>query len=89
MDAEQRFTSVIKTIILSFLILILATFFFAYKVEACKSSPQNCYDKFMAFDNNNNTNPDCPVGATMEVVKEPKAGTICHCAQSVPDASAK
>lgn len=87
MDKEQIELTQIKIVCLTLLIAFLGIFFFAYKVEACKSNPEVCHDQFLAFDNN--SSPACPAGAIMEIVKEPKAGTICHCAASVPDASAK
>jgi hypothetical protein len=88
-----------KTVRIGMLMLLLAflgIFVFAYKVEACKSKPEDCRDEFVEIPvptvdhrgNLSRTEHRCATGATVEVVTSPpapKPGIMCKC----PSRSAK
>lgn len=69
-----------KTGMIGFTMIFLGFLFFLFKIEACKSSPQNCQD---TFHETNEYEIKCHPGATAEFVKEPKLGIMCHCPRSV------
>lgn len=67
-------------------IVVLGLFFFLFKVDACKSSPDNCREEFVEIQNNDvrgyGNNHKCSTGAIVEVVSSPpapKPGIMCHC----------
>lgn len=74
MDNQQEY-AIIKTVIISILVLISVFLFFLYKVEACSSKPENCHDEFHDVQYTSKCDP----GAFMEPVNTPKPGFICHC----------
>jgi len=70
--------------ILSILMFLLGLLFFLYKIDACKSSPENCKDQFFEIDTSSRYNNDksCSPGAVVEVVNSPpapKPGIMCRC----------
>ena len=71
--------------ILSILLFLLGLLFFLFKIDACKSSPENCKDEFFEIDSSStrySNNKTCSPGAVAEVVNSPpapKPGIICHC----------
>lgn len=77
MDSDLVIT---KSIILAVVAVILGGLFFAYKVEACKNTPENCHDTFKP---SSDYEVKCDPGAVAEMVKEPKAGVICHCVRNI------
>lgn len=76
-----------RIVVLSLLMLFLGIFFFAYKVEACKSGPEKCKEEFHEIQPNTVNNFVCDPGAIVETVNSPpspKAGIICHCSPQTP-----
>lgn len=72
--------------ILSILLVCIATLFFLYKIDACKTEPQDsvCKEEFIEFPANQGcaTNHKCSEGAIVEIVTSQhsgKAGIMCHC----------
>lgn len=77
MDDNAKDVALTKTIILAILAVAFGIFFFCYKIEACKSSVEDCRDEFLSISNGYTLK--CSPGAHGEIVKEPKEGMICHC----------
>lgn len=68
--------------IMAILVFLLGAFVFAYKVEACKTTPANCKDEFHEIHTDRQNEFTCYAGAVAEVVNSPpapKPGIICHC----------
>lgn len=91
-EESERAHKTGRIAILSILIFCLGGFVFAYKVDACKSTPANCKDEFFEIDTSSryNNNKSCSPGAVVEVVNSPpapKPGIICHCPGNGPTAS--
>lgn len=70
----------VKPIIFSLLVSFCALLFFLFKIEACKSKPEDCKEIFIDSQHLTSSNwNDCPKGARMEPVDAPKQGIICRC----------
>lgn len=76
--------------------IVLGFFFFLFKIEACKSSPEDCREEFVEIKSNGySSDHKCARGAIVETVNSPpapKPGILCHCPTNVaatPTASAK
>lgn len=81
-DNDEREHKTGRIAILSLVMIILASLFFAYKIDACKKQPIECVDEFIPFNIIDNSGRSCTPGATVEVVTSPpsaKSGIICHC----------
>lgn len=71
--------------------LVLGFFFFLFKVEACKSSPEDCREEFVEIKSNGySSDHKCARGAIVETVNSPpapKPGILCHCPTNKPEAA--
>lgn len=88
-DESARSHKTGRIAILSILMGVMGFLFFLYKIEACKSTPENCKDEFYSFDDGYRSH-SCAPGAVAEVVSSPpapKPGIICHCASHQPSPS--
>ncbi len=93
-DSDEMAHKTGRIVILSILILSLGGLFFAYKIEACKSTPANCKDEFFEIKTESGYRNEhaCAPGAVAEVVNSPpapKPGIICHCPNNGTAPSAK
>lgn len=81
-DDSERSHKTGRIAIFSILVAAMGLLFFLYKIEACKSSPENCKDEFYEINSGYQNSHTCSPGAVVEVVQSPpapKPGIICHC----------
>jgi hypothetical protein len=83
---DERSYNLGGIITLCITMVILGFFFFLFKSEACKSSPDKpeiCREEFYEIRNSQySSDHKCQPGATIEIVNSPpapKAGIFCRC----------
>lgn len=78
----MEFEKTFRFIMVCVLAVVLGFFYFLFKVEACKSTPDTCKDSFHSLNPNRYSDEICDIGAIAEVINSPpapKAGILCHC----------
>ena len=73
-------------------VLIVSSFLFLYKINACTSSPSSCHDEYYSSDYlaSGHQKINCDPGAVAEVIKNAhgdKEAIRCHCVTLQPVAS--
>ena len=83
MESEKSFRFVMVCILAG----VLGFFYFLFKVEACRSTPDTCKDSFHPLNPDAFNDETCSIGAVAEVVNSPpapKPGILCHCVKDHP-----